>query len=174
MAKLRPTYAFAKRLEFLSSGKLYLKDSVKVITFMYNMHGSNSHGIRQFVKEQLPPIQFKHPNIQFSLIKNRKPTPSINIYLSDDRYVTLDVENKEPELILSELASVAGVPDSEGQEAVKQRTAVNSANFAESRTGRRCICEVPGQRPCPSKVPFENIKHSWHDKNSSLDDDTMT
>lgn len=37
---------------------------------------------RQFVKEQLPPIQFKHPNIQFSLIKNRKPTPSINIYLS--------------------------------------------------------------------------------------------
>lgn len=31
--------------------------------------------------------------------------------LGDDRYVTLDVENKEPELILSELASVAGVPE---------------------------------------------------------------
>ena len=46
MAKLRPTYAFVKRLELLSSGKLHLKDSVKVVTFTYNTHGSGSNGIR--------------------------------------------------------------------------------------------------------------------------------
>lgn len=46
MAKLRPTYAFVKRLEFLSGGRLHLKDSVKVVTFTYNTHGSKSNGIR--------------------------------------------------------------------------------------------------------------------------------
>lgn len=46
MAKLRPTYAFVKRLELLSSGRLHLKDSIKVVTFTYNTHGSQSNGIR--------------------------------------------------------------------------------------------------------------------------------
>ena len=45
-AKLRPTYAFLKRLEFLSSGNLHLKDSVKAVTVTYNTHGANSSGIR--------------------------------------------------------------------------------------------------------------------------------
>ena len=46
MAKLRPTYAFVKRLEFLSSGRIHLRDSVKVVTLFYNTHGSNSSGVR--------------------------------------------------------------------------------------------------------------------------------
>ena len=46
MAKLRPTYAFVKRLEFLSSGKLSLKDSVKAVTVTFNTHGADSSGVR--------------------------------------------------------------------------------------------------------------------------------
>ena len=46
MAKLRPTYAFVKRLEVLSSGRLHLKDSIKTVTLTYNVHGSDSSGIR--------------------------------------------------------------------------------------------------------------------------------
>ena len=46
MAKLRPTYAFVKRLEVLSSGRLHFKDSVKVVAITYNTHGSSSNGIR--------------------------------------------------------------------------------------------------------------------------------
>ena len=93
------------------------------------------------MKEQLPPIQFKNPNVQFVLLKNRKPTPFVDIYLGnplcvcvcvcvcvrarvhvcvcvcvcvcagDGRSVTLDVENKRSERILSELASVAAIPE---------------------------------------------------------------
>ena len=33
------------------------------------------------MREQLPPIQFKNPNVQFALLKNRKPTPFIDIHL---------------------------------------------------------------------------------------------
>ena len=35
-----------KRLEFLSSGRLYLKDAVKSITFSYTIRGEGSSGIR--------------------------------------------------------------------------------------------------------------------------------
>lgn len=37
----------------------------------------------------------------------------------------------------------------------------NPANFGDGRKGRLCICEVPGQVPCPSKVPLQNVQHNW-------------
>lgn len=46
MAKLRPSFVFLKQLELLSRGRLHLKDSVKIITFTYNTHGSGSSGVR--------------------------------------------------------------------------------------------------------------------------------
>lgn len=49
------------------------------------------------------------------------------------------------------------------QQALK-KAEYNPANFGDSRKGRFCICEVPGQVPCPSKVPIFNIKHKWHEK----------
>lgn len=45
-AKLRPTRAFQKRLEFLHSGKLYFKDSVKIITLSYRTSEMSSRGLR--------------------------------------------------------------------------------------------------------------------------------
>ena len=49
---------------------IFLHDSVCVHLLYY----------RQFLKERLPPIQFKNPNVQFVLFKNRKPTPFVDIY----------------------------------------------------------------------------------------------
>lgn len=46
MAKLRPTHAFLKRLEFLSSGRTYLKGDVKIITFSYDTGKLESAGLR--------------------------------------------------------------------------------------------------------------------------------
>lgn len=46
MAKLRPTHAFLKRLEFLSSGRTYLKKDVKILTFSYDTGKSQSDGVR--------------------------------------------------------------------------------------------------------------------------------
>ena len=47
----------------------------------------------------------------------------------------------------------------------QQEAEYNPANFGDSRRGRLCICEVPGQVPCPSKVPIKNVEHKWHNKN---------
>ena len=38
----------------------------------------------------------------------------------------------------------------------------NPANFGDARRGRLCICEVPGQVPCTSKVARKDIEHEWH------------
>ncbi|CAI7994094.1 Probable 28S ribosomal protein S25, mitochondrial [Geodia barretti] len=143
-SKLRPTYAFLKRLEFLSSGKLHLKDSVKAVTVTYNTHGVDSSGVR------------------LSEVSGYFVSGA-----GDGRNVRLDVENKTPEQILSEFASVAGIPDHLARQAEREKTVVNSANFGNARLGRFCICEVAGQTPCPRHVPITNISHSWHNKDTS-------
>ena len=40
------------------------------------------------MKEELPPIQFKNPDVQFLLLKNRKPTPFVDVYLGRPSYIT--------------------------------------------------------------------------------------
>ena len=44
--KLRPTRAFQKRLEFLHGGKLYFKNTVKIITLSYRTSELSSRGLR--------------------------------------------------------------------------------------------------------------------------------
>ena len=46
----------------------------------------------------------------------------------------------------------------------RSEVVVNVANFKQGKNGRRCICDVPGQVPCPKFVPIPNVHHPWHDK----------
>ena len=151
--KLRPTFAFRKRLEFLASGKLHLKDSVNTITFSYTTSDKSCIGLRcvtasdclmpqashifilntqrQFISKELPPIQYKNPEVQMVLFKNAHhyKFPAVKIYYSvfivmnsahcilyqvlfdaagNGRCVMLDVEGKQPDAILAELTAIAG------------------------------------------------------------------
>lgn len=49
------------------------------------------------------------------------------------------------------------------------KEAVNPANFGDAWKTRLCICEVPGQVPCPKHVPIPNVKHSWHEKGNTTE-----
>ena len=49
----------------------------------------------------------------------------------------------------------------------KREKEYNPANFGDAWKGRLCICEVPGQVPCPSKVPMKKVEHKWHKKAES-------
>ena len=55
----------------------------------------------------MPPLQFKNPDVQVVLFKNKHPFPAIWIYFVDGRKVMLAVEGKSPEKIMTELSSVA-------------------------------------------------------------------
>lgn len=100
-SKLRPTYAFRKRLELLSSGTLHLKEAVKCITVSYRTSEFSSRGLRyicdyyvslvgiillyrQFISTKLPPVQFKNPEVQIVLFKNAHhfKFPAVKVYFS--------------------------------------------------------------------------------------------
>lgn len=57
-----------------------------------------------------------------------------------------------------------------GREEVEReraKRAVNTANFgylSAKHGGHFCICEIPGQAPCPGKVEVPRPVHAWHDK----------
>ena len=49
----------------------------------------------------------------------------------------------------------------------KAKRAVNTANFgylSAKHGGHFCICEIPGQAPCPGKVEVPRKEHAWHNK----------
>ena len=52
-------------------------------------------------------MQFKNPNVQVVLFKNRHPFPAISVYFSNGSKVMVAVEGKSPEKIMSELTAVA-------------------------------------------------------------------
>lgn len=62
---------------------------------------------RRFIAEKLPPIQYKNPDVQVVMFKNKHPFPAIRIYFEDGKKVMLAVEGKSPEKIMSELSAVA-------------------------------------------------------------------
>jgi len=52
---------------------------------MWNVCGIiySSAPCRKFIAENLPPIQFKNPNVQMVTFKNATPTPFVNIYFGE-------------------------------------------------------------------------------------------
>lgn len=44
----------------------------------------------------------------------------------------------------------------------EEQAKYNPSLFGDARRGRLCMCEVPGQVPCPSRVPLEKVEHKWH------------
>lgn len=49
----------------------------------------------------------------------------------------------------------------------RMKAEYNPANFGDGRKGRLCICEVPGQVPCTSKVARQDVEHKWHKRAES-------
>ena len=62
---------------------------------------------RKFIAEKLPPLQYKNPDVQVVLFKNKHSFPAIRIYFDDGRKMMLAVEGKPPDRIMEELSAVA-------------------------------------------------------------------
>lgn len=66
----------------------------------------------------------------------------------------IDVDNKDKDQIMDHLLNVIG----KSKEVLKQETVAkekkdNPANFGYG-CEKSCICEIPGQLPCPGLVPL--------------------
>lgn len=134
---------------------------------------------RRFVGEYVPQIVFKNPRVSLFSFKNEGHTPHIKVYLADGSKLMVHCEDKRSEVILEELSSVSGKPEcvshhfqlahldllsSSQVQREQAKEEPNMANFGDRSKGQFCICEVPGQTPCPKLTPISNVHHKWHEQ----------
>ncbi|ETN65708.1 probable 28S ribosomal protein S25, mitochondrial [Anopheles aquasalis] len=142
-----------RTLQYLNAGQLMLKDKVKIFSVNYNTYGEHHEGARDFVFWNIPQIQYKNPKVQVVTFKNMTPSPFIRCYFENGNQMLIDIDSKNRQEILQHLTTVVGKSaetlKAEAKLAEKQD---NPANFGVG-CQKHCICEIPGQLPCPGVVP---------------------
>lgn len=159
-------FPFRRTFQFLSAGKLILKSNVKTVLINYT-HRKESLGLRNFIYKDIPQIQFKNRGTQIMTTRNKSNTPVVNVFFGDGKKVMIDVEDKTGPEILEIFGKVAGASEGEREDRAvpKYPGRYNPANFG--KYGHYyCICEIPGQAPCPSRVPHPDAKKPkwWQQK----------
>lgn len=72
-----------RTLQYLSSGRLVLKDKIKIFSLNYNTYGKHHEGARAFLFWTIPQLQYKNPNVQIVTLKNMTPSPFIRCYYGE-------------------------------------------------------------------------------------------
>ncbi|XP_042859533.1 probable 28S ribosomal protein S25, mitochondrial [Penaeus japonicus] len=143
-----------RTLKYLESSRLVVKERVKVVTVNYNTSGNHHQGAREFVFWHLPQLQYKNPQIQVATFKNLTPTPFIRIFLESGEDILVDVDSKSRSEIHDHLKTIICKSESTLQKEARELE-INPANFGWG-CDRQCICEIPGQVPCPAIIPLPN------------------
>nr|BAN21151.1 mitochondrial ribosomal protein S25 [Riptortus pedestris] len=143
-----------RTLKYLEAGPLFLKDRVKIFSINYNTSGKHHEGARDFVFWFLPQVQFKNPNVQVITFKNMTPTPFIRCYFENGEQILVDIDSKDKDSIMDHLKKIIGKSEAVLDKELKAKEEkANPANFGYY-CKRHCICEIPGQVPCPGVVPL--------------------
>lgn len=99
----------------------------------------------------MPQIQYMNPSVQIVRFLDKTPHPFIRCWLIDGTDVIFDCDSQDKEAILARLVRTIGkTPEMIASEMV-QASQDNDAIFGVDRK-RFCMCEVPGQCPCPSVI----------------------
>ncbi|XP_055625169.1 probable 28S ribosomal protein S25, mitochondrial [Toxorhynchites rutilus septentrionalis] len=142
-----------RSIQYLNAGRLALKEKIKIFSVNYNTYGDHHEGARDFVFWNISQIQYKNPNVQVITFKNMTPSPFIRCYYEDGKQMLIDIDSKNRNEIMQHLIKVVGKSletlKAEEKLAKKQD---NPANFGVG-CAKHCICEIPGQLPCPGVVP---------------------
>ncbi|XP_070558080.1 small ribosomal subunit protein mS25-like [Ptychodera flava] len=141
-----------RTLQYLRQGKVHLRDNVQIFTINYTQKGTASKGTRDFIYWNLGQLQYKSPHVQILTFKNLTPSPCIRAWLDTGEEVVMDIDSKTNLEILETIQKVFGKSkDTLAAEESAKAKQDNPANFGEGFL-RKCICEVPGQVPCPGFV----------------------
>ncbi|KAK0179157.1 hypothetical protein PV327_007975 [Microctonus hyperodae] len=142
-----------RTLKYLEAGKLVLKKTIQILSINYNTAGDHHEGARQFVFWHLPQLQYKNPDVQILPLKNMTPSPFIQCFYENGKRMLIDIDSKNKDEILEHLIKVIGKSEKLlEREAIASIKKENPANIGNG-CSKHCICEVPGQLPCPSIVP---------------------
>ena len=96
-----------------------------------------------------------NPSVQIVRFLEMTPNPFIRCWLSNGQDVMFDCDSQSREQILNRMVGVLGKTKAmiarEVSTNVQQASEENAAIFGVDRE-RFCMCEVPGQCPCPAVV----------------------
>ena len=170
MPFLRGVAPIRRTFKYLEASPIQFKDYVKVMIINYNepklpftSKTSYPHheGAKEFVFWTVPQIQYKNKNLQIASFKNMTPSPFITCYLEDGKKVLFDVDGHTKEEIIERLHTTLGKDEETlEQEAIQAEKKDNPANMGMG-CSRFCICNVPGQVPCPGFIP---LPKTWRGK----------
>ena len=97
-----------RTLNYLSAGRLMVKENIKIISINYNTFGDHHDGARNFVFWNVPQLQYKNPGVQVVTFKNMTPSPFIKCYYEDGKQLLIDVDSKTHDEIEKHLINVVG------------------------------------------------------------------
>ncbi|CAG0882325.1 unnamed protein product [Cyprideis torosa] len=141
-----------RTFKYLNSSNLELRENVRIVSFNYNVEGLNHAGTRDFIFWHFDQLQYKNPNVQLLSFVGMTPTPFIRAYFSNRAPVLLDVEGYTQEEVHQRLKKFLCKSDEQlKREAAQAAKVDNPANFGYG-FHRHCVCELPGQVPCPGIV----------------------
>ncbi|CAG7716851.1 unnamed protein product [Allacma fusca] len=150
-----------RTLQYLNSSRLYLKPWVRVLSLNYNIKGENHAGAKSFAFWHLAQIQYKNPEVQVITFKNLTPTPFIRAFLNNGKEILMDIDRQSKDEIVDRVLNTLCKTQ---QELDADRAFIdiqsNPAHFGYG-CSRHCICEIPGQVPCPAVVP---LPYTWRGK----------
>ncbi|XP_023022346.1 mitochondrial ribosomal protein S25 [Leptinotarsa decemlineata] len=150
-----------RTIKYLEGARLALKDQIKIMTINYHVTAPHHQGTKDFVFWYLPQIQYRNPNVQIATLKNLTPSPFVRCFYDTGHEMLIDTFGRTKEEIHEHLINVIGKQkDVLEAETIAREKKDNPANFG-TLCERHCICEIPGQVPCPGTCPLP--KH-WRGK----------
>jgi len=152
--------ALSRTMGHLQKGQIVLKNNVRIMMFAFNTDREQQvfphhHGLRNFVHWHVPQLQYMNPSVQILTLDGLTPNPWIKVFYEDDKRLVIDCDSRSREDIHDHMLRVLGKTKSMLQSEAKQSTMLekNQANFGPA-FDRHCMCEVPGQIPCPAFLPL--------------------
>lgn len=172
MPFMRGQAPIRRTIGYLNKGNLIFKDSVKIITCHYNKNQVASKGTEDFVFWHFAQMQFKNPDTQIVILNNMTPSPYIQCYFDEGTNLVLDLDSQDKNTILNRVRKIFCKTETTLQaEQLAREMKDNPANFGY-RCNHHCICEVPGQLPCPKYVPLPKHMRAKY-KGVELEDEPM-
>ncbi|UYV73547.1 MRPS25 [Cordylochernes scorpioides] len=101
---------------------------------------------------KVPQIMYKNPHVQVVNLVNQFPTPFIRCWMDNGDDVIIDVFNKSMEEIEEHMIKILGKTREQLREEREEQREINNPAFFGQQSLRHCICEIPGQMPCPALV----------------------
>ncbi|ELU11605.1 hypothetical protein CAPTEDRAFT_181516 [Capitella teleta] len=153
MPFMRGKGALRRTKEFLEKGEILLNEDIKVLLFGYTpllKKYPHHTGLTRFIFWHLPQLKYKNPKVEMYTFKNMTPTPWIKAFLKDDSHLVIDCDSRSREDIHSHVKKVLGKSEAELLEEIQlEESRFHNPALFGFQFDRQCICEVPGQVPCP-------------------------